>query len=85
MSKSFNEFATELIVAECVDLAIDNAELETDADMLELIEEVLGMSLPTTTTSMLLRCRIMEELDLENVFNRIRAGIEMKPVSATTH
>ena len=85
MSKSFNEFATELIVAECIDLAIDNAELETDADMLELIEEILGMGLPTTTTSMLLRCRILEEFDLENVFNRIRAGIEMKPASITQH
>ena len=85
MNKSFSEFAAELIIAKCVDSAIDNAELETDADMQELIEEILRMGLPTTTTSMLLRCRILEELDLENVFNRIRAGIEMKPLSATTH
>ena len=85
MDKSFSEFAAKLIVAECVDLVNDEAELETDADMLELIEEVLGMGLPTTTTSMLLRCRIMEELDLENVFNRIRAGIKIKPVSGTRH
>ena len=85
MDKSFSEFAAKLIVAECVDLVNEEAELETDADMLELIEEVLGMSLPTTTTSMLLRCRIMEELDLENVFNRIRAGIKIKPIPGTRH